>query len=104
MFQRSLYAARLKASAKMGIAFGVSMGLAYVPNSLLSLAEPSDSRWHPLIMGLLNGTFMFAFYFGAASRSRWKLFGDQEQMLRDIEQLAQQEARETAERQGREAP
>lgn len=88
--ERELLRFRLKRSAQIGAAFGVSMGLAHLPNSLFSLAEPGDPAWRPIVMGALNGGLMFVFQFFVLTRRRF--FASKDPHLAELIEQAEHEA------------
>jgi hypothetical protein len=93
--QRELLRVRLKRASRTGFLFGVSMGLAHLPNSILSLGDPSDPRWWPLLVGVAQGLWFFAVDFLVLSRLRF--LRHENDGTEELEALAREElaARET---------
>ena len=63
------------------------MGLAYTPNSFLSLAGPNASRWTPIYMGLWHFAVMFGVTFFISTRLRHFTSAEHED-IRELDEMA----------------
>ena len=87
--QRELFRVRVKRSTRAAVIMGVGMGLAYTRDGFMGLAQAGDPWWRPIVMGVANGTMMFAMHFFAVGRFR-ALYKNDEQLI-ELEELAREE-------------
>ena len=89
LVQRELFRVRLHRSVRFAVLFGIGMGLASLPDSPMSLSQPGDPVWSPLLKGAWHAFFGFVLNFFVLTRVRWFVKGDEQ--LRDLEEMAREE-------------